>query len=53
MERDLNVMDEIQREKQNEIDGQGLLPLDAEGMALAEGKRFTLDVVDTPSDPLR
>ncbi len=53
MERDLNVMDEIQREKEKEIEAQGLPPLDSEGQVLAEGKRFTFDVVDTPSDPLR
>jgi len=53
MERDIKVMERIQREKQKEIEGQALQPLDSEGQALAEGKRFTLDVIDTPADPLR
>lgn len=29
------------------------LPLDEEGKALAEKKRFTFDVIVTPVDPLR
>ena len=53
MERDLTVMQEIQREKEKERASQELQPLDDEGKKLAEHKRFTFDVVDIPSDPLR
>lgn len=53
MEKDLKIMEQIQKEKQKEIEAEALQPMDAEGQRLAEGKRFTLDVVDTPSDPLR
>lgn len=52
-DRDLNIMDEIQEEKGREIDRDELQPLNAEGVALAEHKRETLDVVATPVDPLR
>lgn len=51
--KDLNIMDTIQTEKQRDIDKSELQPLDAEGIALAEHKRYTLDVIDTPVDPLR
>ena len=50
---DLQTMVDIQTEAGREADEQGLLPLDAEGRKLAEGKRFTFDVIDTPADPLR
>ena len=53
MERDLDIMDTIQQEKAREIQEQELQPLDAEGRKLAEYKRFTFDVIDIPSDPLR
>ena len=53
MEKDLTVMAQIQDEKLKEADQHELLPLDAEGIALAEHKRETLDVVATPVDPLR
>ena len=53
MERNLDVMNAIQEEKAKEIEQQELHPLDDEGIALAEGKRFTFDVIDTPVDPLR
>lgn len=52
-QRDLSIMDTIQKEKAKEIAVQELQPLDEEGKALAEHKRFTFDVVDTPTDPLR
>lgn len=51
--RERNVMDEIQREKIKEIEKKDLQPLDPEGQALAEHKRFTFDIVNTPVDPLR
>lgn len=50
---DLEIMAEIQAQKEKEIDAGELLPLDDEGKKLAEGKRFTFDVVETPVDPLR
>lgn len=51
--RDLETMTAIQAEKAREIEERGQLPLDDEGTRLAEHKRFTFDVVDTPVDPLR
>lgn len=53
MERDLKIMAEIQAEKSDEIGEEELQPLDAEGAALAEHKRFTFDIINTPVDPLR
>lgn len=53
MNRDLDVMKNIQNEKEKDINGSDLQPLNPEGVALAEHKRFTFDVVDTPVDPLR
>lgn len=49
----LKVMDQIQKEKEKEIEKQTLQPLDGEGTKMAEHKRFTFDIVDIPSDPLR
>lgn len=46
-------MAKIMAEKDRELDREELLPLDPETALLAEGKRFTFDVVTTPSDPLR
>lgn len=51
--RDLNVMTQIQEEKKKDIQREGQHALDHEGIALAEHKRFTFDIVDTPADPLR
>lgn len=53
MRNDLNTMVTIQEEAEREHDLEDLLPLDAEGKALAEHKRFTFDVIETPTDPLR
>lgn len=53
MTGDLNVMAAIQAEKDKEIAAQEAPALNAEGQVLGEGKRFTFDVIDTPSDPLR
>lgn len=53
MERDLETMAAIQAEKEKEIEAEELQPLDDEGETMAEHKRFTFDVVDIPSDPLR
>lgn len=51
--RDLDIMDQIQRQKEADLAGQELQPLDPEGVKLAEEKRFTFDLVDVPTDPLR
>lgn len=53
MERDLKVIEDIQREKERDIDRAGQPPLDPEGRRLAEEKRFTFDVIAVPTDPLR
>lgn len=53
MIRDLDIMDQIQRQKEKDIEQESLMPLDAEGTELAEGKRLTFDIIDIPSDPLR
>ena len=50
---DLETMAAIQAEKAKDIAAAGQPSLDAEGRELAEGKRFTFDVVETPVDPLR
>lgn len=49
-ERSLKEMEAIQITKADEMNR---IPLDAEGKALAEHKRYTFDIVDTPVDPLR
>lgn len=49
----LEEMEQIQNEKAQAIKRDGLPPLDPEGAAVAEHKRFTFDIVDTPTDPLR
>lgn len=53
MERDIKVMDIIQREKEKDIERERAHELDPEGTSMAEHKRFTLDLVDVPTDPLR
>ena len=53
MTRDLDIMNAIQEEREKELEVEELQPLDAEGKALAEHKRFTFDIVDIPNDPLR
>lgn len=53
MTRELETMDAIIREKNMEIEDKPLKPLDPEGIKLAEHKRFTFDIIDTPVDPLR
>ena len=53
MTRDLDVITDIQNQKVMEMEDKELHPLDDEGVAMAEHKRFTFDLVDTPTDPLR
>ena len=53
MTRDLEVMKTIIAEKEKEINKAELQELDAEGKEMAEHKRFTIDMVAAPVDPLR
>lgn len=53
MTRDIEVMRQINHEREKEIETEELIPLDAEGVKIAEHKRFTFDIIDTPTDPLR
>lgn len=53
MSRDLNTMTQIQDQKERDIMTAQLQSLDPEGKKLAEGKRFTFDIIAIPSDPLR
>lgn len=53
MTRDLEIMETIMVEKDKDIERHGQMELDAEGRRLAEEKRFTFDIVETPTDPLR
>ena len=53
MTRNIRVIDEIQKEKSREMEEKDLMPLDPEGVRVAEHKRFTFDIVETPVDPLR
>lgn len=50
---ELNTMQEIMEQKERDLAADGIPPLDDEGRALAEHKRFTFDVIAIPSDPLR
>lgn len=53
MEKRLEEMAAIMEEKNREISTGKLPHLDPEGVALAEHKRETFDIIDTPVDPLR
>lgn len=53
MARDLKTMEQIQDQKQKDLQNEELIPLNPEGRRLAEHKRFTFDVIETPVDPLR
>lgn len=52
-ERNLETMDEIMAQKDRDLAREGQPPLDPEHKRLAEKKRFTFDIIETPSDPLR
>lgn len=52
-QKELDVMAQIQAEKEKEISAQGQQALNPEGVKMADEKRFTFDVVETPIDPLR
>ena len=51
--RRLDDMATILSEKAKDIEKKETPALDPEGKALAEHKRFTFDIIDTPVDPLR
>lgn len=53
MIRDINIIDAIQKEKGRDLAGKVLQPLNPEGKKMAEHKRFTFDIINTPVDPLR
>ena len=46
-------MTTIMEQKQRDIDRDGQPEMDEETKRLAEYKRFTFDVIDIPTDPLR
>ena len=51
--REIETMVKIQEQKEKDIAAHELQPLDPEGREMSEHKRFTFDVVDVPTDPLR
>ena len=53
MSNDLNTMVTIMDEADKAHEAEQMIPLDDEGRALAEHKRFTFDVISVPVDPLR
>lgn len=53
MSRDLDTMTQIVNQKEKDIEASKLQPMNPEGRYMAEHKRFTFDVVDVPTDPLR
>lgn len=53
MSRDLDTMAQIVNQKEKDIEASELQPMNPEGRYMAEHKRFTFDVVDVPTDPLR
>ena len=53
MNRELETMTRIQDEKARETGSGQMLPLNSEGIEVAKHKRFTFDIVDVPTDPLR
>ena len=53
MSRDLDTMTQIVNQKEKDIEASELQPMNPEGRYMAEHKRFTFDVVDVPTNPLR
>ena len=49
----LDMISTIQIEKSKNVNVESVPPIDPEIKNLAEGKRFTFDVVTIPVDPLR
>lgn len=49
----LDMISAIQAEKQKNVNSEAVPPIDPEIKYLAEGKRFTFDVITIPVDPLR
>lgn len=53
MTRDLDTMTTIIEQKEKDIEASELQPMNPEGKYMAEHKRFTFDVINVPTDPLR
>lgn len=53
MIRSIEEIKNIQMQKAKEISSKPVPPLNDETKALAEHKRFTFDIINTPVDPLR
>ena len=53
MNRDIHVITTIQEQKEKDIAKRNTRELTPEVKKLAEHKRFTFDVIDIPTDPLR
>lgn len=53
MNDNLMVMTQIMEQKDRDLAAAGAPALDPETLTLAEGKRFTFDVISVPVDPLR
>lgn len=53
IKRSIMSMSNIMNQKERDMIRARLQPLDPEGRKLAEHKRFTLDMVGVPTDPLR
>lgn len=53
IQENLRVITQIIEQKDNDIAKAGQPRLDSETLRLAEHKRFTFDVITTPTDPLR
>lgn len=53
MIRDISVIERIQKQKDRDLEGKAVPPLDPEGVKRAEHCRITFDIIDIPSDPKR
>lgn len=51
--RDLDTIKTIMNQKDRDIAREGQPPINPEVRRLAEEKRFTFDIINTPVDPLR
>lgn len=52
-ERRIDYIKHIQSQKKKDMEESEMPVLNPEGIRLAEEKRFTFDVINTPVDPLR
>jgi len=51
--KDLSIMEAIQNEKAKSIAAAGQPSMNAATITISAGKRFTIDIIDAPTDPLR